>query len=67
MDGFLSWMQSIPWFGWIAIVAILCGTIPSIMVAYYRHEERMEMIRKGVDPRSVRKEEMKLKDEADKL
>ena len=30
MDGFWNFMSSIPWYAWIAIVAIICGTIRAV-------------------------------------
>jgi uncharacterized membrane protein len=43
-------LKGIPWFAWIAIVAIIGGTISSVVKARYRHVQRMEMINKGMDP-----------------
>lgn len=41
---------SIPWFAWIAIVAIVCGTIQSLAKSSMRHRERIAMIRMGMHP-----------------
>ena len=43
-------VKSIPWFGWIPIVAIICGSVMFIVSAVHRHAERMEMIKQGMDP-----------------
>lgn len=43
-------LAHIPWFGWVAIVAIICGTITSGLRMSNTHTERMEKIRLGMDP-----------------
>jgi hypothetical protein len=43
-------LNTIPWFGWIAIVAIICSTISGVVHSRYRHNERMAMIRMGMHP-----------------
>ena len=43
-------LLSIPWYGWIPIVAILCGSIIAVVRMIIRHRERMAMIRQGIDP-----------------
>ncbi len=48
MDPFMS--NSIPWFAWIPIVAIVCGTIQCLAKSSMRHRERIEMIRMGLHP-----------------
>ena len=47
MDAFWLWAGSIPWFAWIAIVAILCGTATAITRMIIDHRERLERIRAG--------------------
>lgn len=46
--------QSIPWFGWIPILAIVggiaSGTITKLVELIHRHKERMTMIRAGMHP-----------------
>jgi hypothetical protein len=44
------WLCGMPWFGWIALVAIVSGSIAGVMKTRYQHLERMEMIRHGVNP-----------------
>jgi len=44
-------MESIPWYAWIPIVAIIVGGVSSIIKLSHKHRERMEMIRHGIDPR----------------
>jgi hypothetical protein len=40
----------IPWYAWIAIVAIVSGGVTQMLRQRYKHLERMEMIRQGLDP-----------------
>ena len=49
-NGFAQFLNGIPWFAWIAIVAIICGSIMQIITQCQRHFERMEMIRQGLNP-----------------
>jgi hypothetical protein len=42
--------NTIPWFAWIPIVAIICGTISSVIHSIHKHNERMAMIRMGMHP-----------------
>ena len=46
----MSIVDSIPWFAWIPIVAIVCGTIQCLAKSSMRHRERIEMIRMGINP-----------------
>ena len=46
-------LTSIPWYGWVAIVAIVCSALVKIVTNIHRHEERMAMIEKGQDPSRV--------------
>jgi hypothetical protein len=39
-----------PWYGWVAIVAIVSGCITSMVNRHYQHAERMEMLRHGINP-----------------
>ena len=50
MEPVVSIMNTIPWFGWIAIVAIVCSTIQCLAKSSMRHRERIEMIRMGMNP-----------------
>lgn len=43
-------IQSLPWFGWVAIVAIVMGGVNGVVSALARHRERMAMIRQGMHP-----------------
>ncbi len=45
-----QWLSTIPWFGWVAVTAIVCGSLSSIFQQYFRHAERIEMIRQGMNP-----------------
>ena len=52
-----SILNSIPWYGWVAIVAILSGSLTAIVRASYQHQQRMAMIRQGMDPGSAGQED----------
>ena len=52
MDAVKELVQSMPWYGWVAIVAILGGTVKGVVASSLRHQERMAMIKQGVDPDS---------------
>lgn len=41
---------SMPWYAWIAIVAIVCGAITKMLSMTHEHRERLEMIRQGMNP-----------------
>ena len=43
---------SISWFGWVAIVAIVSGSVAGIFNSWFRHRERMAMIHQGLNPDS---------------
>jgi len=43
-------LAHIPWFAWVGIVAIICGTITTGLRMSNTHAERMEKIRLGMDP-----------------
>jgi hypothetical protein len=43
-------LSTIPWFAWIPIVAIICGTISGVVASAHRHKERMAMIQMGIHP-----------------
>ncbi|MFO0949978.1 MAG: hypothetical protein U0835_02270 [Isosphaeraceae bacterium] len=43
-------VSAIPWFAWIAIVGIICGSITSWIQMNHSHAERMAMIRQGMNP-----------------
>jgi len=51
MDSVLQFMSSLPWYAWIAIVAITGSTMSSIVRANHSHQQRMAMIKQGMDPR----------------
>lgn len=46
-------LRSIPWYAWIAIVAIVCSAVRSIFNGIHRHDERMAMIKQGLDPSKI--------------
>jgi hypothetical protein len=43
-------MAYLPWFAWIAIVAILSSTVTNIINAMIKHRERLAMIQMGMHP-----------------
>lgn len=55
-DSFWDFCRTIPWFAWVAIVVIGGGIIRQIVSMSHKHQERMEMIRQGIDPRNPPKE-----------
>lgn len=50
MHGVLAILHALPWFAWIAIVAIVCGTIDDLLKRSIKHRERMAMIQQGIHP-----------------
>jgi uncharacterized membrane protein (DUF106 family) len=52
MKEFWELCDSIPWYGWVAIVAIIGGCAVAIVENIISHRERMEKIRKGIDESS---------------
>lgn len=50
-------LDRIPWFAWIAIVAIVCGAINGVVSTLARHRERMAMIGQGMYPDAGPEEE----------
>ena len=50
MDAFWHWAGSIPWYAWVAIVAILGGSATKITKMIITHVENMERIRHGDSP-----------------
>lgn len=45
-----SGFDFMPWFGWIAIVAIVSGAVQAIVKSMITHRERMAMIGQGMYP-----------------
>jgi len=43
-------LESIPWYGWVAIIAIVSGCAVQITRRAHEHEERMAKIERGLDP-----------------
>jgi hypothetical protein len=50
MEAVIEFLGALPWFAWIAIVAIGGGTVRSVVKANHHHQQRMELIRQGLDP-----------------
>jgi hypothetical protein len=50
MTSVVSVLNTMPWFAWIPIVAIVCGTIDGIFKRSIKHRERMAMIQRGMNP-----------------
>ena len=47
MQDFWQWTASLPWYAWVAIVAIVGGVATKITTMVLTHRERMEAIRQG--------------------
>lgn len=45
-----QWLMTIPWYAWVAIVAIVSGCVSGLVAGWQKHRERMEMIRHGMHP-----------------
>jgi hypothetical protein len=43
-------LDALPWFAWLPIVVIVCGTLGSLVKMSIDHRERMAMIRQGMHP-----------------
>lgn len=52
MEALANVLDKLPWFAWVAITAIVGGSVSSIFAARFRHAERMAMIAQGIDPSS---------------
>jgi len=50
MQTFVNILTAIPWFAWIPIVAIVCGTVGEVVKSLTKHNERMAMIKMGMHP-----------------
>jgi hypothetical protein len=50
MTSAVSILEALPWFAWIPIVAIICGTIGTVFKLSISHRERMAMIKQGMHP-----------------
>lgn len=50
-ESFWHFLGNIPWYAWIAMVGIIMGGIRALVSMSHKHQERMEMIRQGIDPR----------------
>ncbi len=50
MMGVVTILNALPWFAWIPIVAMICGTIDGVVKKSIRHRERMAMIQRGLHP-----------------
>ena len=50
MTSLVSILNTLPWFAWIAIVAIVCGTIDDLLKRSIKHRERMALIERGMNP-----------------
>jgi hypothetical protein len=50
MNSAITIVDAIPWYAWIAVVAIISGTISGIVKMLVTHKERMTMIQHGMNP-----------------
>lgn len=53
MDKLIDFLNQLPWFAWVAIVGIAGGTVVQLVRLSHRHDERMAMIKQGMDPSSI--------------
>ena len=53
MDRVLDFLNELPWYAWVAIVAIAGSTVVQIVRLSHRHDERMALIKQGRDPNAV--------------
>lgn len=47
--------MGLPWFAWVAIVAVVSGSVNALVQSWFRHHERMAMIRQGMNPDVIEK------------
>ena len=52
----IDFLRVIPWYAWVAIIAILAGAFQTVVKAIHRHEEKMAMIKWGMDPSQLDEE-----------
>ncbi len=50
MENTLGIIGAMPWFAWVAIAGIMGGTITTIFKMCLVHNERLAMIRMGINP-----------------
>lgn len=50
----IEFLKFLPWYAWVAIVAILAAAFKSIVQSIHRHEQRMAMIKQGLDPSTLK-------------
>jgi hypothetical protein len=43
-------LGAMPWFAWVAIVAVICGSVTKMVAMSQAHFERMAMIQAGINP-----------------
>ena len=55
-EGFWNFLNHIPWFAWIAIAGIVMGGIRAVVSMSHKHQERMEMIRQGMNPYDMKRQ-----------
>ncbi len=45
-----EFVSVLPWYAWVAIIAIVFGVGSGVIQTILKHRERMEMIRQGIHP-----------------
>jgi len=50
MDALIDFLNRLPWYAWMGIVAITASTVTALVQMSHRHEERMALIKQGRDP-----------------
>ena len=53
----LGFLDSLPWYAWVAIVAVLAAMFQKIVHSIHQHEERMALIKQGKDPATFDEDE----------
>lgn len=43
-------INAMPWYAWVAIVAIIGGTVTGVVNGLIHHRERMAMLNQGINP-----------------
>ncbi len=51
--GLFDFFMTIPWYAWVAIVAIVSGVGGGLLTRLLEHRERMAMIRQGIHPDTI--------------
>jgi hypothetical protein len=50
----VAFLPAMPWYAWVAIAAILGGSLTGVARVLTQHRERMAMIQQGIHPDAPR-------------